>query len=200
MPSLSATRDQVMDALWPDMEPASALNSLNQTVYFLRRVLEPDFSEDRSPGYIHHDSDVLWLDPDLVDAQSVRCGTLLERLGPDPGIDAVRTIVDQYAAPFALDFMYEEWASRHRTALHASFLEAVEKAAATGLAHGRYSEAIAIARRALIVDPEADQIELMLLRLYRVTGAHAAAAEQYGHYAHFLRSQLGLEAPPLDAL
>lgn len=200
MPSLSATRDQVLDALWPEIEPASALNSLNQTVYFMRRVFEPDFAEDRSPGYIHHDSDVVWLDSELVSAQSIRCRDALGKLGPDPEVSAVRVLADMYSAPFAMDFMYEEWAARHRSALHAAFLEAVEKAVAIGLEQGRFDEAIAIARRALVVDHDADQIELLLLRLYRVTGAHAAAAEQYGHYAHYLRSELGIEVPPLESL
>ena len=67
---MSSTRDQVLDALWPDLDPTVAANSLNQTVYFLRRVFEPTFSEDLSPGYLHHDSDVLWLDPELVNSRS----------------------------------------------------------------------------------------------------------------------------------
>jgi hypothetical protein len=45
----------------------------------------------------------------------------------------------------------------------------------------------------------AEQIEVSLLRLYQ-SGAHAAAAEQYGHYATVMREQLGIEPPPLDAL
>ena len=61
-PDLSATRDQVLDALWPELDPEVAINSLNQTLYFLRRVFEENYSEDLSPGYVHHNSDVLWLD------------------------------------------------------------------------------------------------------------------------------------------
>ena len=61
-PDLSATRDQVLDSLWPDLDPEIAVNSLNQTVYFLRRVFEESYSDDLSPGYVHHDSDVVWLD------------------------------------------------------------------------------------------------------------------------------------------
>ena len=60
---MSATRDQVLDALWPELDPEIAINSLNQTLYFLRRVFEEQYSEDLSPGYVHHDSDVIWLDP-----------------------------------------------------------------------------------------------------------------------------------------
>ncbi|HVA86968.1 MAG TPA: AAA family ATPase, partial [Candidatus Saccharimonadales bacterium] len=51
---MSATRDQVLEALWPDSEPDTAMNSLNQTVYFLRRVFEPNYKEDVSAGYLHH--------------------------------------------------------------------------------------------------------------------------------------------------
>ena len=47
-PRFSATRDEVIDALWPDLSPDVAVNSLNQTVYFLRRVFEPTYVEDLS--------------------------------------------------------------------------------------------------------------------------------------------------------
>ena len=40
-----ATQDQVLDALWPDLDPDVAINSLNQTIYFLRRVFEQDYSK-----------------------------------------------------------------------------------------------------------------------------------------------------------
>ncbi len=69
-PAMSSTRDQVLDALWPELDPLDALNSLNQTVYFLRRVLEEDYVDDLSPGYIHHDSELIWLDQELVSSRS----------------------------------------------------------------------------------------------------------------------------------
>jgi DNA-binding SARP family transcriptional activator len=53
---------------------------------------------------------------------------------------------------------------------------------------------------ALQADPDADQIELYLLRLYRRMGANAAAAEQYAHYATLMREQLGIEPPPLESI
>jgi DNA-binding SARP family transcriptional activator len=48
------------------------------------------------------------------------------------------------------------------------------------------------------VDPGADAIEAMLVRLYRRSGAHAAAAEQYAHYSSVLRDQLGVEPPAIE--
>ena len=65
---------------------------------------------------------------------------------------------------------------------------------------GFFDRAISVAQLALAADPEAEQIELKLLKLYRLTGAHAAAAEQYAHYAAVMREQLGVEPPPLESI
>ena len=50
------------------------MNSLNQTSYFLRRVFEPDYVEDLSPGYLHHDSDVVWLDGNSSGSRTLQPG------------------------------------------------------------------------------------------------------------------------------
>jgi ATP/maltotriose-dependent transcriptional regulator MalT/DNA-binding SARP family transcriptional activator len=199
-PEMSATRDQVLDALWPDLDPEIAINSLNQTLYFLRRVFEENYSDDLSPGYVHHDSDVIWLDPELVTSRSVDSRRLIHDLPARPSPDDVERLTVLYRGRFALDFEYEEWAGAYRDSLHAAYLEIVERSVLDDFTTGHYDRGIRIARRALDVDGSAEQIEVSLLRLYRVSGAHAAAAEQYAHYASFMREELGVEPPPLDAL
>ena len=112
-PDFSSTRDQVLDSLWPELEPALALNSLNQTMYFMRRVFEEDFNEDLSPGYVHHDSEVIWLDPELVSSSSSECASTIDPAygaGSDPG-SRLRACRQLYRGRFALDFEYEEWAA-----------------------------------------------------------------------------------------
>jgi DNA-binding SARP family transcriptional activator len=199
-PSASATRDQVLDALWPELDPEVAVNSLNQTIYFLRRVFEEDYSEDTSPGYVHHDGDVIWLDSELVGSRSIDCRTFIRHLGPDPAPTEVQVLATTYRGRFALDFEYEDWAGMYRDTLHASYLEVMERAVRADFEAGHYDRAISLARRTLEVDPEAEQVEVALLRLYRATGAHAAAAEQYAHYSTYLREELGLDPAPLESL
>ncbi len=199
-PGFSAARDEVVDALWPNLDPEVALNSLNQTVYFLRRVFEPGYQEDLSPQYVHHDSDVLWLDRELVRATSTECAALLGR----PATDHTAADTDQlsqiYAGKFALDFAYEEWAVPYRDRLHAAYLHAIEDDVHADTMSGNFARGIRLARRALEIDPEAEHLELCLLRLYRLSGAHAAAAEQYAHYASVLRDDLGIDPPPLESI
>ena len=197
---MSSTRDQVLEGLWPDMDPADALNSLNQTVYFLRRVIEEDYVDDLSPGYVHHESDLIWLDPELITSRSNQCRALMKSFPATPSTDQVADLVAAYRGRFALDFEYEEWAAPYRDWLHASYLEIVERAVTDDLETGHFERGIHLARQVLDVDPSAEQVELSLLRLYRASGAHAAAAEQYTHYASAMREQLGLEPPPLESL
>ena len=197
---MSSTRDQVLEALWPELDPLDAVNSLNQTVYFLRRVLEENYIEDLSPGYLHHDSDLIWLDPELVASRSNECRRAIKAMPAIPTMDQVSQLAAMYRGRFALDFEYEEWASPYREWLHASFLEIVERAVTADLESGHYLRGINLARRVLDIDNTADRVEITLLRLYRASGAHSAAAEQYAHYASAIRDQLGIEPPPLESL
>lgn len=199
-PGMSATRDQILDALWPELAPEVALNSLNQTIYFLRRVFEPGYKEDWSPGYVHHSSDVVWLDTELISSRSSLCWDVIRRLPPDPSPEAVDALSAGYQGRFALDFSYEEWAVPYRDSLHAAYLQIIENAVLRDTASGHFERGVGLARRALEIDPDAEQIELALLRLYALSGAHAAAAEQYSHYATMIRRDLGVEPPPLDSL
>jgi DNA-binding SARP family transcriptional activator len=190
----SSTREEVLDSLWPEHDPSSALNSLNQTVYFLRRVFEPEFRDDESPGYVGQDGETIWLDAELVDCRSRRCFQIIRSMPRDPLPEGAVELAAQYRGRFALDFAYDDWAAPYRDALHAAYLRVIEHAVRLDLDSGHFERGTFIAERASEVDPESEEIQAALVRLYRLSGAHAAAAEQYAHYAHGLRD-LGIEPP-----
>jgi len=192
----SSTREDVAEALWPDLDPGSALNSLNQTVYFLRRVFEPAYRDDTSPVYVGQDGETIWLDPDLVSSRSRQCAELIRTIPNDPSPEAALQLAREYQSRFALDFEYEDWASGFRETLHASYLRVLERAIQIDLDTGHFSRGTFLAERASEVDPEADEIQAALVRLYRLSGAYAAAAERYGRYSETLK-ELGLEPKPL---
>jgi DNA-binding SARP family transcriptional activator len=195
----SSTRDEVVDSLWPDHDPQSALNSLNQTVYFLRRVFEPDYDDATSPGYVGQDGETIWLDPDLVDSRSRRCLEIIRSMPGSPTPEGSLALAHEYQGRFALDFAYEQWSVPYRDSLHASYLRVMEHAVRMDLDAGHFGRGTFLAERAAEVDPEAEEIQVALVRLYRLSGAHAAAAEQYGHYVHSMR-ELGVEPVALADL
>ena len=140
------------------------------------------------------------LDPELVHSRSSDCLNLIGAIRRDPSPELVTRLAESYTGRFALDFIYDDWASAFRDTLHASFLDRIERAVVADTKAGAFDRALSVAQLALQADPDADQIELCLLRLYRRTGAHAAAAEQYAHYASVMREQLGIEPPALESL
>jgi DNA-binding SARP family transcriptional activator len=188
----ASTRDEVVDSLWPDHDPQSALNSLNQTVYFLRRVFEPEYDDLTSPGYVGQDGETIWLDSDLVDSRSRRCLEIIRSMPGSPTPEGSVALAHEYQGKFALDFAYEEWSVPFRDSLHASYLRVMEHAVRMDIDAGHFARGTFLAERAAEVDPEAEEIQVALVRLYRLSGAHAAAAEQYGHYVQSMRD-LGVE-------
>ena len=156
--------------------------------------------EDLSPGYFHHDADLVWLDGELIQSESANCARDHSRPTSQAISRGSRRLQIAYKGRFALDFEYEEWASAYRDSLHASYLEVIERAVHDDYRTGHFDRGISVARRALDVDPSAENIEVALLQLYKAAGAHAAAAEQYAHYSAVMRAELGIEPPPLESL
>ena len=198
-PRFASTRDEVIDSLWPDHDPASALNSLNQTVYFLRRVFEPTYADEVSPGYVGQDGETIWLDQELISCRSRHCLELIESMPGVPTPEGSLALAKAYRGRFALDFMYEEWAAGYRDGLHAAYLRVMENSIRLDLDSGHLHRGTFIAEQASAVDPEAEGIQVALIRLYQHSGAHAAAAEQYRHYARGM-TDLGLEPTALADL
>ena len=185
--------------LWPDLEPSTAQNSLNQTVYFLRRVFEPRFSEETTPGYVGQDGETLWLDGGLVQSRSRQCRELVKNVGTPANPEQAMELARAYRGRFALDFLYEDWASQYRDSLHAAYLRVVESSLRADTDSGQYERGILLAQVATEAEPEAEELQLALTRLYRLSGSLAAASEQYQNYARSQRD-LGLEPEPFETL
>jgi len=54
-------RDQVMDALWPNLDVENAANRLNSTVHQLRQLLEPDLTRPANSRLLRLEPDILLL-------------------------------------------------------------------------------------------------------------------------------------------
>ncbi len=198
-PRMAANREEAIEALWPDLGFDAAGNSLHQAIYFMRRVFEPDFREGMSADYIRVDGDVVSLNTDLVDSVSASCWRLLGevRSGRTTLVDE---LLSRYVGRYALTFAYEAWAEGYRENLHAAVLAAGEAELGRARRDLDFDRAIEMGHSLLAIDPLADGVELELLRAYKQGGRRAAAAEQYAHYAAYVRKELGVEPPRWDDL
>lgn len=199
-PRQTAAREQVLDDLWPDSDPESAMNSLNQSLYFIRRDVDPWYDDDASVDYVNYQGDLVWLDDQLVDIASHSfVGRTRQLLGGEFSSAEAIVHVDGYRGQFSPEFEYEEWAIGWRSRVHASYLEFAQAAVDRLAGRGDLVKAREIAIRALAVDPTAGELERRLISLYWDLGAESAALAQYHHYAAQERID-GLPVTTFEAL
>jgi DNA-binding SARP family transcriptional activator len=196
-PRFTATRDQVLDELWPDADPISASNSLNQSLYFLRRDIDPWYEDSLSIDYVHFEGDLVWLDAELTRVQSASfLQAVRDTRRVANGSSTAAATIFSYVGRFAPEFEYDEWALGWRQRLHAEFLEIAAATMDLLEGSGELSGARDVAAHVLEVDSTAREIEQRLVRIYWRLGARSAALAQYEHLVSIDRSD-GLEPPSM---
>ncbi len=101
-------REQLMEALWPDRDPAAAANNLNQVVHAARRVLGPQAIELRDELLTLHAT---------VDVDEFERGSVQAREVGSAG--AYRATLAVYAGELLPENRYEDWVSGRREELEA---------------------------------------------------------------------------------
>jgi LuxR family transcriptional regulator, maltose regulon positive regulatory protein len=183
-PNYTATRDQIVEDLWPEGETSAGLNSLNQSLYFIRREVDPWYEDDLSTEYFLYQSELVSLDPDLVKVDSADFVTRSrDLLSGSFTTDEAVELIGRYRGQFSPEFEYEEWALAWRTRVHGAFLDFAGSAMVRLAERGELRVACDIALRVLRVDPNAGDIERRLIWLYWRAGARSAAQAHHAHLA-----------------
>ena len=189
------TREVVMDVLWPDSDPAAAVNSLNQAVFQLRRVLDPNYRDGESPQYVLSTVDAVQLNPDLVttDLDEFRRCASISGGGTPLSEETIATLVGIVRGEFLAELRYEDWASRARTAVHAEVREAL----LPSLRHPRVANADLAIRAGcalLELDPYDETVQLAVVERLGSSGRRPAARAAVLEFARKLKEDL--DEPP----
>jgi DNA-binding SARP family transcriptional activator/tetratricopeptide (TPR) repeat protein len=200
-PNHAATKELVLESLWPRQSPAGAANSLHQTLFYLRRDIDPWFNEAHSIHYLVVEPDLVFFDRELVQvdsssfvrqASSALLSDQVQVLGPP--------LLRDYMGTFAPEFEYEDWSMAWRDRVHATYLQLVQRTSEALIAQGHLQQGIDVVGRALIVDSSALDLEASLIVALLEADATAAAAHQYSHFARACAEELGVTAPSLADL
>ena len=181
-PRHAATREEAIDALWPDADPQAGLNSLNQAIYHLRRAIDPDYDaapEGSAAPYVRHEAEIVSMNPELVEFDSARLSAQLDKIRLRPRAEELEELLDTYHGPFGSELPFEPWVERHRSTLEVGLLAVIERAIASAHAAGDYDRAINLAARASRIDPDdggmLESLALLLAEDGALTGARRAA-------------------------
>jgi DNA-binding SARP family transcriptional activator len=199
-PEFTANKEQILDALWPDADPASATNSLNQSLYFLRREIDPWYEDDLAVDYVRFEGDLIWLDSSLVSAASA---DFLKAAGGIRGrktdASAALELIRLYRGRFAPEFEYEEWAMDWRSRVHSVLLEMAHDTIEELTRKGDHATARDMSIAVLEVDPSASDIERRLIWLLWRAGATSSAKAQYTHLAR-TEARDGIETESFESI
>jgi ATP/maltotriose-dependent transcriptional regulator MalT/DNA-binding SARP family transcriptional activator len=187
------TRDMAIDLLWPDADGDSAVNNLNQTVFQLRRYIDPEYRQGESPEYVISSAEQVGLAEDLVhtDLQEIR--RLDERFANgswQERHEAARRAIGLVRGEFLADHRYETWASRLQMAVHNEVRARLLPIALQGDGAADVQVAADAAAALITLDPFDEAATLALADCLSRSGRKVAARDLLIRYANQLRNEL----------
>ncbi len=173
-------REQVIDALWPDLGVEDAGPRLHKATHFARRALGARDAVEVHGEVIALGGSHGGLRVDVVDFERAAGAALTSEQG-----DALAAALALYGGTLLPDDLYEAWtedARRHLAEMHLQLLRAA----------GRWADVVAI-------DPSDEEAHVRLMREHAGRGDRAGGLRQFERLEHALRRELGV-APGREAL
>ena len=172
-------REQVLEFLWPHLDPDAAANNFRKTLHVVRRTLEPEGTGESARYCRVHDDVVSLAAPGAawIDVDAFTTAAAEARKGGDPA--AYRAALELYAGDLLPEDQYEEWSAGRRESLHQEWLGVLADLAA--IYESQHDEGRAIETLQLLVSRDAgrEDAHRSLMRLYALTGQRPQALRQY---------------------
>ncbi len=187
----------LLDALWPDRDPVSAMNNLHQALHVARRVLADD---EPSNGWLElRDDVVVLLAGGLVEVDVRRFQQLTAVARASGDLADLRAATVAYTGDLLPEDRFEDWAMRPREELRETFcdllVDLADAASAAGVA-GNEAEAFDALQRALATDPLHERAVRGLMRSQAAAGRRSEALARYEQLRGDLRATYGTDPDP----
>lgn len=183
-------REQMMDVLWPELDPAAAAANLRKALHYARRAVGDDA--------IVSAGDVLALPADrlAVDVAAWRGVVAEARRAADPSL--YEQAVALYGDGLLPDDRYEEWSASQRSELQAELVALLEEQAGLLESRGDLDGALAAAGRLVALEPLREHGYLVSIRLLALAGRRVEALGRFERLRDLLAAELGVE-PSVEA-
>jgi DNA-binding SARP family transcriptional activator len=181
-----ASRDELLEALWPGDDPRRSAGRLYQAVSEARKLLGDAFRRDRDLYAL--DQRQLRIDLDEFDRLRSEAAAAKGK--------QQRELLDRALALFrgdplaGIDALWADTEARRLTAFHIEFLE---RAGRMRLESGDASGALALADEAAAADPSNERPVQLAIEAEAALGRREAAVERYERLRRNLDDQFGLE-------
>lgn len=172
------TREQLIELLWPDSEPAAGRRRLSAILYRLNQALGPGWIQTEGPQVHFAPASEIWVD-----------AATFESLAASQIMDDLQAAADLQQADLLTD-LYDDWVLHPRLALRESLRQILLRLADYEESQRRWSEAADFYRRATDLEPLDEPAAQGLMRSLVESGRLAAALQVYQALEVRLRSEL----------
>ena len=182
------TREQLSDALWPDLDEDSSVQNLKVALNALNRALEPHREPGQNPFFILRRENAYGLNPAAcihLDADDFL--TLSSSDAPEN----LREALNVYQGDYLSD-TFDSWPTETREHFRERYLLAAQKLANWHLEAGGCDEAMRICHEILSTDPCNEPAFKILMRCHAARGNRAAVHSVYQRCEHILEEDLGV--------
>ena len=193
--------DQLMEHLWPDLDPRKAKNNLWVSISQLRRVLEPDLPARTRSTYIHkqgegyrfNSNSDYWLD---CEAFATHLTTSQSAPDSNKSIEALEEARTLYLGDYMEDEPYAEWVQRPRTQWRRRYEQLLINLAEIHGQNGNFQQAIAYCNRLIFMDKTNEIAIRLLMRCHTSMGDRGAALKVYSQAVQALQDEIGVDPMP----
>ncbi|HNS51688.1 MAG TPA: BTAD domain-containing putative transcriptional regulator [Anaerolineae bacterium] len=185
-------RDELIDALWPDLPPDSAGPALNTTFSELRRILEPYLGQRQPSRYLAREEETLVLHAVGETWYDVTAFREAARAGGQ----AARQALELYRGDFLPEEPYVDWVLRERERLRGLYLNTLTAWLEEQVQAGAWREGAELARRILEMEPWLEEVWRALMTCLARLGRRSEALHAYQDCARALRDELDAAPSP----
>lgn len=192
-----AVREELIEAVFPDEDPASIERNFHPTLSYLRRNLSggsdaPRVVEYRQGTY-RLNPQITW-DIDLERFEDLAATSAAKKAGGELEACAVtaRQAWRLYRGPF-LHGTYDSWAVERRESLQRIHLRLLRDLGEASEALGRLAEALDAYRAVLVEDPLQEGLQVATMGIYAALGRRDLVRRQYDRLNGLLMEELGVE-------
>ncbi len=200
----STPRDLLMEALWPEQDPARLANRLSVALATVRAVLDPHKGHPPE-HFVAADKDSIRLELEhvTVDVEEflghARDGLALASAGrADEAVTPLAEAEALYVGDFLEEDLYEDWAADLREEARATYIAVARTLAERALESGDRDAAVRYYLRILDKDFWDEEAHLRLVSALERAGRHGEARRRYGAYAARM-GELDLPISPFPA-
>jgi DNA-binding SARP family transcriptional activator len=192
-----ASRDELIAAVWPDVDEDNGRHRLHQGIYELRSTLRAA-DPGRSPivcvdGAYGFDQQVpVWVDVEEFDDLTATAMRSIKEERAEEAIEASRGALALYRGDFLCQATDADWATGERNRLCARFVLLSIQLGDLLTRRGDYRDALAVVEPVLTMEPWNEDATVLTMRCYAKTGARSLAATAFRACAEALTSEFGI--------